>query len=179
MAGITNPRPAATVVPATLVLEGGSPTAEATTTSTSAVDLITVSSLAIAPETVVLGEVNFRKTGGAAVQGGIGLKLNATVVAEATTSAARIAATTALDQVQIGHARFTLGPRVTNYLKAATGHYSVFNLFGGTLPSQGSFPAISSNMPSVTITDVILRAISGNALVTVGASLLVYSMITS
>ena len=69
-----------------LTREGGN-TTEATTTSTSAVDLVSITSLSVATGSPIDARGLARKSGGAASNGGIGLKINATVVSEANATA--------------------------------------------------------------------------------------------
>lgn len=140
----------------------GSNTTEQTTTSTSAVDLVTISSLSIAATTPVMIVGNFRKTSGAAVRVGLGLKVNSTVVGEASTSSGIVAYSGATDEAQNGGFVVFLMPRRTNYQGGAYGFFNERR--GGT--STGNTPANDANVPTDTITSIAIRAISGNALVT-------------
>ena len=70
-------------------------------------------------------------------------------------------------------------PRVTNYLNSGGGTSVVYS---GSVQTnrQTIAPNRTAAAPNAEITDVIIRAISGNAAVTVGADELhVYSMATS
>jgi len=157
--------------------EGGN-TTEATTTSTSAVDMLTAASLTIGATLPFLVHVNFRKTTGAANGAGIGIKLNTTVVGEAHATNETLGKTSTTNQVENGSAYVMAGPRVTNYLRPVSGGFSshsTITLFANTNSSGNT-----ADLPTAEITDVIIRGISGNALVTLGADELhVYSYAAS
>ena len=110
---------AATVTAKTLTdAEGltrvGGNTTEATTTSTTAVDLLTATGLSIATNIPIFGLVSVRRTTGAASSNGFGVKLNTTVIGEAGSSVSLVR-TTATDQAEAHSANFWLGPRIANY----------------------------------------------------------------
>ena len=157
--------------PTTYDLKGwrleGSNTAEQTTVSLTAVDLVTISGLLIGPTQYVEISGIYRKSAGAASGVGIGLKLNTTVISEAVVGSGLVYATAGADEAASGHFKICFGPRSTTYLK---GIYSIF----GNSESTGTNARVGpGNQPTVdlvtaTITSVILRGISGSASVTLG-----------
>lgn len=154
----------------------GSNTTEATTTSTSAVDLITVGSLSITAAVPIMFVCSFRKTTGAAALVAAGLKLNSTVVSEAILTVRSMFISDATDAASSGGLKAYLGPRVTNYLRAGT------RMQGGNITNNGAEPwdVQTADMPTATITSLIIRGIVANASVTLGADdLHVYSLATS
>ena len=156
---------------------GGNST-EATTTSTSAVDLMTVSSLTIAALTPFMLALVHRKTSGAAASSNGGLKLNATVVAEAAGGLAKVFQTSATDRVERGYAMVHVGPRLTNYERSAVGVHG--NYSSGILEVIDTAPVNSADMPTVEITDVIIRGLVSNASVTCAVDELhIYEFATS
>ena len=155
-----------------LTYEGGN-TTEATTTSTSAVDLLTVSSLSIAATSPILCVLSVRKTAGAGDQADIGLKLNATEVI----APALKAWSTPSNRAESGAVTIRLASRIANYLRAAS-------LFVESADGSGSNLAHSAaetaDMPTATITDVIIRADVNDGAITMGADEMhVYSLATS
>lgn len=145
----------------------GENTTEQTTTSTSAVDLVTISSLLI-PVTQFI-EITFvaRKSSGAAAYAGIGLKVNSTVVAEASSggSGGQVMTFSNSNQAETGICTIWIAPRSTNYLKSATSRYTTYTASGGLSQSNG-YPAATADFPNATITSIALRGISGSASVT-------------
>jgi hypothetical protein len=135
----------------------GSQTTEATTTSTSAVDLLTVTSLTIAAASPIYFAVSFRKTAGAANGVRAGFKLNSTEIR----SPVPVTGTTDAAMAGIYHA--WLGARVTNYLRS--GRYRSEDQDGST--TEGG---LVTNMPTADITDVILRGLAIDAAITMGAT---------
>ena len=137
----------------------GSDTTERSTTSTSTVTLstITVSVVATTP-IMVTGLV--RKTAGAAAVASLGLKLNATqVIAEG-------AVFSATDRAEYGYFEFIIPPRLgalyprTTLMRAYTTEGS-----GGT-PETTRVSAAETDMPTASITSVIITGTSGSASVT-------------
>ena len=139
-----------------LVYEG-SQTTEASTTSTSAVDLLTISSLTIAAGTPIDGRAILRRTTGASTQAYVGLKLNTT---EVRTPVAWGPAANNPDQ---GLLNFTMLYGMTNYLFA-------WHIFVAD-PDQATYTDIGSgvNMPTAELTDIILRAKVGSGSITMYA----------
>lgn len=145
----------------------GSQLTEATMTGTSAADLLTVSSLLIPVTQAIRITGQFRKSAGAAGVCGLGLKLNTTVVGEAHTGATAngVAYTSNSNEAQSGAFVVDIMPRQANYLRAATGYFSEWGSAGGTLTAIMQ-PVYTADMPNATITDIIIRGISGSASIT-------------
>ena len=158
--------------------EGGN-TTEATTTSTSAVDLLTATALTIAAAEPFIAVGAGRKTAVASA-GAIGLKLNTTTIAEASASDDTVWVSTTTNQAESGPFDFIVAPRVTNYVTPAVGRRVAYIAAGG---ASGS--AVTSNLnrtaataPTAQITDVVLRALIASG--TVGTDEFhVYTMATS
>ena len=140
----------------------GSQNTEATTTSTSEVDLVTVSSLTIQLTEVFMVIAAWRRTTGASTTAKFGLKLNSTTVISAAGNP--LGHSNNINEAMSGTLLFYVPSRVTNYFGAGMG-LSVGN--SGMAPLKGvGFQA--ANAPNAEITDVIITAISGSASVTLG-----------
>jgi len=161
--------------------EGGQ-TSEATTTSGTTADLLTAASLTIAAAEPAIIIYNGRKTSGAGADGGCGLKLNSTVVGEATESEnGRGWASEGTDEAQSGSCCIVLGSRVTNYL---AGYVGLFSRGQGTQHAQSTMPldglTATAAFPNAEITSVIIRINGGASGPTWGADeLQVYSLAVS
>ena len=140
--------------------EGGN-TTEATTTSTSDVDLLSQSSLTIAVGVPVYATAIVRKSTGAADEARAGLGLNSTEVVDPAQGDGRWS--TATDRVEsaLWEARFIYG--VTSYLDAG---YARATSIGQAIFDH-SFGA--NDMPTAELTDIHLRARVDNASITMGA----------
>ena len=152
----------------------GSQTTEATMSSTTAQDLVTVSSLSIAaaPPFIVCGSV--RKTG-TTDTAGIGLKLNSTVVDEADLTSANALWNTVAGAAVSGAFFLYVAPRVTNYLRSAARMNGSEQ--GG---ADDAFNMGDANMPTATITSVIIRGDMGGSTDTLGVDeVFVYTLATS
>ena len=135
--------------------EGGN-TTEATTTSTTAVDVLTASSLTVAVGQPAFSTFAFRKTTGAADEIRLGLKLNSTEVRIPFNS------TGVNNEVESGIGRFWLHHGVTNYLRAGA-----LTTQSDNGPSQVG--ALSTaDMPTVEVTSWVIRGRTDNALITLG-----------
>ncbi len=150
-----------------LVRAGGNLT-EATTTSTSAVDLLTSSALSIAVDLPIQVLVSGRKTSGATSSAGLGLKLNTTVVGEAHPTA-----TTSVLQLGSVNAAISksgtmwIPQRVTLY----SGQGSILGLATGlgiSAAAVGTTPSKDTALPLAVITSIVIRGISTSG-VTLGA----------
>ena len=176
-------------------LEGGT-TSEATTTSTSATDLISISGLSIAGADPIQIIYNGRRlSGGTNSTAHTGLKLNTTVIGEAdstntpatgwghysddgTGHGAGSITTSAHD----GMAVIWLAARVTNYTNGAQGLLSnVLSTITDPTVARMAFEVTNdAAMPTATITDVVLRAVVGNANFSMGVDgIHIYSFATS
>jgi len=148
-----------------LTRQGGQ-TTEATTTSTSSTDLLTVASLSIGVTLPMMVWVAARKTTGAANNAGVGLKLNSTVIGDASTAAARVAQFDTANAIQSMSGLVWVPHRVTLYDGKGCG-LGLTGAQAETGSSRGSQPT-SDPVPLATITDVIWRGIS-TASITLGA----------
>ncbi len=143
-----------------MILEGSNLT-EATTVSASAVDLLSVTGLSIPAATPILIICSIRRTaaGGNAL---IGLKLNATEVRSIETWDGVSEAMSALYIVWVGS-------RVANYLRSG---YARVKGAG----SAALFSPLDTDLPTATITDVVIRAAVGASSTVGAATLRVYSL---
>lgn len=131
------------------------------TTSTSAVDLVTIAGLSIPVTDWVKVMFNCRKTATNASAVYFGLKLNSTVVAEAS-STTNVASFTTNNRAEDGLSVINIAPRSTNYLQ---GFISMFAARVSSTGATAGTPAINNlattaAMPSATITSVAIRAIN-------------------
>ena len=142
---------------------GGSQT-EQTTTSLTAVDLMTISGLTIPVEVPILIQFSYRKSAGATGVVGFGLKLNTTVVAEAiTTLSSPVAAFPVLDLAHSAFATILLGPRIADYLKA---NLALSQGVAIGAIAVGRHALRDADMPLAEITSISIRAIVADALIT-------------
>lgn len=145
----------------------GAGTTEASTTSPTQVDLITISGLNIAAATPFIVVCSYRKTAGAAATALIGLKLNATTVMSGNT------ATSSTNQAESGALFLYVGPRVTNYLRGAVGMMDA----GGAAWRTAAWDA---DAPVAAITAVVIRGSTTDAAITLGVDeVFVYTLATS
>jgi len=161
-----------------LVRVGGN-TTEATTTSTSAVDLLSVSSLSIGVASPIMLMVSARKTAGAADDVAMGLKLNSTIVGEATTNTHALWGGTTTNHIETGCSWLMIPPRNSAYPKAVLGIREAYaaNTAGVTGTVNISRTA---DIPTATITDVVIRGITDNSSNTLAADELhVYTLADS
>ena len=142
----------------------GSNTTEQTTTSTSIVDLVTISGLLIPATQPMRITVASRKSSGAAASGGLGLKLNSTTVFTAAASS-YFPGWTSFNQGEYGMTVIDIAPRRTNYLTAKFS--SAIQVIGGSFLT-GVNSGAGAALPIATITSIVITAISGSASVTIG-----------
>jgi len=135
----------------------GSNTQEATMTSSTAADMVTVTGLSIPATAPVMIVTSFRKSANA-FQPVIGLKVNSTTVVEASAggTAAGIGAFASTNEAQDGISVITLGPRRTNYDHGLAGYYATSGATGSSILTR---PAgfLTAAIPIATITDIIIR----------------------
>ena len=136
--------------------EGGS-TTEATTTSTSLTDIISVSGLSIAAGAPIEIIYMTRKTSGAANDANAAFTINSTNL-----SAEKIFSTT--DQAESFVENWHFGPRVTNY----TGVPRHTRLQSSPAGSFDILAHGATNLPTVAITDLNTRGSVDDALITLG-----------
>ena len=164
----------ATFIGSAVTREGGQ-TSEATSTSTSAADLLTSSTLAIAATTPFMFISSNRKTTGATDISCVGLKLNSTVVAEALDDASHNSKYVwgGRNDANAGDGGSVVwsGSRITNYRQSVYGDGVESPSGAGT--GGGSIGGVrlnlTANSPTATITAVVLRTIVGNAAITQGS----------
>ena len=162
----------AAVAASAISREGGT-TSEATTTSTSAMDLITMSSLTIAAASPWTMTSLWRKTTGhaSAASGGLKIVADSTVVTGESTTAATLWQSGTANQAEDGGSDTVVGAKATNYLtsnsqndivsrNSSSGGFTYGNV--GTLTKDAVFPVGQT-------TSIVLRANSGNASVTTGS----------
>lgn len=134
----------------------GGNTTEATTTSTTAVDLLTISSLSIAANVPIQMFCNARKTSGAADTARIGFKLNTTQVSNTLNFAS------GSNQAESGTHWAFIGARVTDHLQMGW-------TMQGTIPQGTSVAILHNAAPNATVTDVVFTASVANVNITMGA----------
>lgn len=140
----------------------GSNTAEQTTTSATAADVVTVTTSSIPVTAPVMIVVVWRKSATAA-QLSIGLKLNSTIVAEADVSSnTGIGLATTDNEVQSGTSVVIIGPRSTNYLRGLTVNYMISGATGIGSSVKGA-TVLTNAVPNAAITSVIIRGDSDGA----------------
>lgn len=139
-------------------------TVEVTTASTSAVDLLTISSLSIPVTNGVIIEGVARKSAGGS-WAALGLKVNSTVTVEAANGSGSVWLANTVNQAQDGAFRVEITPRSANYLHG--GFSSWLNSVATTFNAMGSITSTAA-MPNATITSLTLRGISGFATTTLG-----------
>lgn len=152
------------------ILVGYSDTATATI-STTAVDLVTISSLSIPVGFTVRVEFNYRKTATAAQAVAFGIKVNSTIVQEATVSAG-VPRSSASNQAENGMAIYKIMPRSsTNYTSGAWWDFATYVTSSGfnaaslaqDISAGGFTRSLSAPMPNATITSIAIRAINGTS----------------
>lgn len=131
------------------------------TTSTSAVDLVTISGLSILVTQGIRITFNWRKTAASANYVGFGLKVNATVVIEATGAGSNLSSAQT-QEAEDGIVQIQITPRSTNYLN---GVYSLINGYNSSTGAAvgGTNAALANPMPNATITSLAIRAINNVA----------------
>lgn len=157
---------------------------EASTTSTSAVDLLGASSLTIAGAQPAKVVVDGRKSSGAAAAAGYGLKLTTTTVQEAVSSVSNgIGGFTSGNEAQEISIVGELRPRVANYtIGKYVGVIGAYVTSSGGALGTGFAPGGSPTAayPTAEITAVLIRGITANGCQTLFADELnVYSFATS
>lgn len=131
---------------------------EATTTSTSTVDLLTITGLSIAAGTPVRTFCSVRKTAGAVDSARVGFKMNTTAVRVVSNF------TNNTDEAQEGFYFIQLVTGDTSY----DGTYNEHR--GSSKGGQDFTDPNSVPLPTATITDLIVTAEVDDALITMGAN---------
>lgn len=136
------------------------------TTSTSAVDLVTISGLSIPVTAAVLVAFNWRKQALAANAVAFGLKLNSTVIKEAAITNTYCAGSSTTNQAEDGIGVIWLTPRSTSYLSGVISYgagYAAAGTSGGIGTPAITGSRITNPMPAATITSIAIRAINDTA----------------
>ncbi len=155
-----------------LKLEGSQLT-EGTTTSTTAVDIITVSGLSIPAATPLLIIFQARRSADAAAASQVGLKLNSTQVIDNANFSDASATLRAA-----GFVLFIIPRDDSNYL--GSGRAGIMGLRSGANIPSNIITHGNNTLPGATITSVTVTGLSGNAAVTTAVTnLWVYSLPTS
>lgn len=150
----------------------GSSLAEVATTSTSLVDLITVSGLNIPVTSGVRIVGSYSRTGGAGAQvGSLGFEVNGTAIStpSATTG---IALTSATNQAEDGIFVVEIAPRVADYANGWIGYYNCRVSATGAAAVAGAFaaPGTSAAIPIAAITSITITAINNTSNVNIAAA---------
>jgi len=134
-------------------------TSGAGTTSTSAVDLLSVSSLSIAATTHIWAAASVRQTANSGRVVGFGIKLNTTVISEAESSYNQSDLLWVGEQSVAISGAFLMhmGSRVANFLDGKTRMSS--RAKSSTILDLGMSLRADNNMPTATITAVVTRAV--------------------
>ena len=172
-----------TITSGALVREGGQ-TTEATTTSTTAVDLLTASSLTLAALEPGYFTYSARKTSGAATRAATGLKINATAVANPSASDTNRVGwlSGAADRAESGGMFGWFSPRLASYLDAP---WHVLDAsYGGTDlgagPGNGpNYQTLTAAFPNAEVTSLIVVGISTTSVTLAADELQVYSLAAS
>ena len=173
-----------TYVGSAVTREGGN-NSEATSTATSAADILasgTVSIEAIEPGRVIFAG---RKTSGASEDGSVGVKINSTVICVPETSSTTHFAwgSTDTNRAENGPGGFHMAPRVTNYLNSSAGAgVCGYAPVGGGQSSAMTGVQLNDDAgyPNAEITSITLQAIVTSASITIGTDELnVYSVVAS
>ena len=134
----------------------GQNTTEATMTSATEADLVTVTGLSIAATTPIMIITMFRKSA-AAFQPAIGLKVNATTVLAAVNAAlTALGGFAATNEAQSGVSVCFIAPRITSYLQGVSGHFRSGGATGQQTGAVGAV-ALAADLPTATVTDIIIR----------------------
>ena len=143
------------------MVRAGGQQSEATSTSTSTVDLLTASSLTIPAVSPIYASGNVRKSAGTTSQPFFGLKINSTV-----TAAASLVMGTVNEAVDCQF-RLQLPARLTNYEQG--GNTTIPGSGASGAVTRGLMEQVTANAPTVEVTDIIIRGKTGNASTTIGA----------
>ena len=148
----------------------GTNTAEQTTTSTTVVDLVTVTlTRAVLVSEALRIMVGYRKTSGAASVAQLGLKLNTTTVLSPS-SLGFLGQTTNANQAEDGIAIVDISPRSTNYLGGVIGSYrTVVSATGAAAQVMTAVAAgLDALMPNASLTSITIRGLTASAAQTLG-----------
>lgn len=140
----------------------GKNTAEQTTTSTSAVDLVSITlakSITVDQPVMIMGV--FRKDASAAQLVALGLKLNSTTVVEAQNSTTSLARSSGTQQAEDGWFECTIFPRSASYLAGMRSAYATkVSATGAAAQALSEMAGLTALLPNATITTVAIRGIN-------------------
>jgi len=145
---------------------------DASSVSTSALDLFSVASLTIAVATSIDVNFNARKSSGATNDVGVGCKINSTIVGEAVAAGGMGWRCSTFDIAQSGSSHYWIHSRSsTSYLTASGGEYNAFTQATGGNRAAGQVTNLNGDgiFPNAEITDLVQRAITDSASNTVAA----------
>jgi len=146
------------------VVRSGGEATEDTFTNTSAADLIDVSSLSIGATAPFLLMMSARKDAtGSGNHINIGLKINSTIIGDATIGNNNVWMTTNTDEIQEGVSFVYVGPRATNYQNSGLGLMTIWS--STTRRSSLDCEDVGgqdNQYPIATVTNVILRSITND-----------------
>lgn len=143
----------------------GGNTTEATTTSVTKVDILTLTGLNIAASAPVLVLCNIRKTAGAANQGFIGLDTNNANTLTWNNSLY----SSGTNRAEDAHVALRLEPRFTNYINGV-GITCVWHVSSGTaVANDRNASIVAGVLPTAAITDIDITGGVGDALITAAA----------
>ena len=184
-AGGTNRKTAAsrikTYVGSAIAWEG-SQTTETTSSSASSTDILTSSTLSIAQTSPFQLIIGGRKTdAGTANWGGLGLKINSTVISVAATNTSTIWSTNRDDdRASRGTGYSIFHSRVANYLAAGAGSYAAYHASGIEIAQDAAPNSNGVDFPTATITALVVSAVSeGGGNVVGGDEFQIYKLTTS
>lgn len=139
----------------------GSNTTEATLTSATGTDMVTVSGLSIPAGKPFRIKFQYRKTSGAATAALFGLKINSTVVADCQPNVQNVAATSATNQAEDGVCIVEVFPGETNYQNSLHATYNTHSsTYAGAFSAQGWIVGQTAAMPAATVTSITIRGVS-------------------
>lgn len=160
-----------TALAAAVVVREGGQTTEATTTSTSATDLSTVSSITIDATQLFLCVYDGRKTTGAGAGAGCGLKQNSTSILPPTTatSSARGWTASTANNAENGQMHAFSNSKVANHLNGKwTGVMRTNAGTGGASTQMVTRGDADANWLTAQMTTLIIQGISGDGAITLG-----------
>lgn len=159
----------------TAIIRVGGQLTEATTTSTTAVDLLSVSALTIAALEPFFFIYAARQSAGSTLDSAMGLKINATVVSAPSITDSATWRSSGNNAAEGGGGWVFISPRLASYLRGASGGHS--NGAGGGGFLNGT--TVTADMPDAQVTDVVIRAISVAGRTLGADELHVYRLVTS
>ena len=136
-------------------------------TSTIATDMLVVNGISIAPTRPITIMVSFRKqtSGGAAVSAGCGLKVDGTIISEASSVSndnVGFGAFSSTSTAEVAFSQIWVSPRLTNYVRTSFGEFITSDPTGSANNRSKLISAESSSWPTTTTTSIIIRGKTGS-----------------